>query len=108
MKFWSKTAIQTCTQLPDKSLAVVALRLAFGGAPGPYKWGVISETVCDLATVILYGDDWSPVDTCAPNSNRVPKKKIMSNEVPFGVGRELISDVPLAHLTLTVFLRRKS
>ena len=34
----SRTAIQTCTQLPEEDLAVVALRLTFGGAPGPYEW----------------------------------------------------------------------
>ena len=37
-----RTAIQTCTQLPDKNLAILALRLTFGGAPGPYKWGGIA------------------------------------------------------------------
>jgi hypothetical protein len=91
----AKTAIQTCTQLPDENLAVVALRLTFGGAPGPYEWGVISETVCDLATAILHEDEWSPANTCAPNSNLVPAKKIMSDKIPFGVGRELIVDVPV-------------
>ena len=83
----AKTAIQTCTQLPDKNLAVVALRLAFGGAPCPYEWGVILETMCDLETAILHEDDWSPAKTHAPNSNLVPNKKIMSDAVPFGVGR---------------------
>ena len=53
----SDTAIQTCTQLPDDDLAVVALRLTFGGAPGPYEWGVISETICDLSTAILQNND---------------------------------------------------
>ena len=31
------TAIQTCTQLPEEDLAIVALHLTFGGAPGPYE-----------------------------------------------------------------------
>ena len=53
----AKTAIQTGTQLPDKNLAVVALRPTFGGAPGPYEWGVILDTVCDLTTAILHEDD---------------------------------------------------
>jgi hypothetical protein len=91
----ARTAIQTCTQLPEENLAVVALRLTFGGAPGPYEWGVISETICDLATAILQDDDWNPSLTRAPNSNLVPKKKVMSDDVPFGIGRQLIVDVPV-------------
>ena len=34
----ARTAVQTCTQLPGKDLAVLFLRLTFGGAPGPYSW----------------------------------------------------------------------
>ena len=49
----AKTAIQTCTQFPGDELAIVDLRLTFGGAPGPYKLGVISETICNLAMAIL-------------------------------------------------------
>jgi hypothetical protein len=56
---WS-TAIQTCTQFPLLDLSFIALRLTFGGAPGPYEWGVISETVCDLANAIFLSDDWYP------------------------------------------------
>ena len=69
----AKTAIQTRTQLPDKTLAVVALRLTF------------VEIMRDLKTAILHEDDWSPAKTHATNSNIVLKKKIMSDEVPFGV-----------------------
>ena len=49
----AETAVQTCTQIPDKNLAVLFLRLTFGEAPGPYEWGVLSESVCDLAIAIL-------------------------------------------------------
>ena len=42
------TEIQTCTQLPEEELAIVALCLTFGGAPGPYEWGVLSESKCNL------------------------------------------------------------
>ena len=46
------TITQTCTQLPEENLAVIALSQTFGGALGPYEWGVISEAVCDLVTEI--------------------------------------------------------
>ena len=32
-------AVQTCTQLPQEDLAVMALRLTFGGSACPYEWG---------------------------------------------------------------------
>jgi hypothetical protein len=87
------TAIQTCTQLSEENLAIVALWLAFGGAPGPCEWGVILETICDFVTSILQDDNWNPALTHVPNSNLVPRKKIMSDDVPVGVGRQSIMDV---------------
>ena len=50
-------AIQTCTQLPSEGLALLMLRLTFGGAPCPSEWGSIAESICDLANAILLGDD---------------------------------------------------
>ena len=91
----ASTAIQTCTQLPDEGLAIVALRLTFGGAPGPYEWGVISETVCDLAMAILQDNNWDPMNLHAPNQELVPKRKILGEEIPFAEGKQLIVDVPV-------------
>ena len=53
------TTIQTLIQLPDKNLAIVSLGLTFGGAPGPYEWGVLSETICDLVMEILQDEQRS-------------------------------------------------
>ena len=36
----TKTVIQTCTQLPEGNLTVLAPRLTFGSAPSPYELGV--------------------------------------------------------------------
>jgi hypothetical protein len=91
----AETAIQTCTQLPDENLAIIALRLTFGGSPGPYEWGVISETICDLANEILQSDDWDPTKLYAPNSDLVPKKKTLDDDIPFEEGRDLIVDLPI-------------
>jgi hypothetical protein len=44
-------ALQMCTQLPDNNLAIIRLRLR--GAPCPFKWGVISEPICDLANELI-------------------------------------------------------
>jgi hypothetical protein len=55
-----KTCCQCCTQLPDKGLALMMLRFTFGGAPCPFKWGVISKPIYNLASTILLNDDWNP------------------------------------------------
>ena len=67
-----KTVIQNCTQLPNENLAIIALILTFGGAPGSYEWGVVSETICDLAMVILHDIKWEPDILYAPISRLVP------------------------------------
>ena len=91
----ARTAIQTCTQLPSEDLAVVALRLTFGGAPGPYEWGVISETICDLSVAMMQIDDWDPEKLVAPNSHLVPAAKSLEDDVPFAEGRELAVEIPV-------------
>jgi len=90
-----ETAIQTCTQLPDLELAIVALRLTFGGAPGSYEWGVISESICDLAIAILQHNDWDPSKLHSPSQNLIPERVVLDDSIPFGEGKELIVDIPV-------------
>ena len=47
-----ETAVQTITQLPEDNMAIISLQLTFGGLPCPFEWGVISESVCDLANAL--------------------------------------------------------
>jgi hypothetical protein len=51
------TAVQTYTQLPALCLALMMLRLSFGGAPRPLEWGEISESVCNFINAILQHND---------------------------------------------------
>ena len=88
-----ETAVQTITQLPDSDIVIISLRLTFGGAPGPFEWGVISESICDLANALLHDDSWDPSTLSAPSS--VPPKRLLSEDIPFGIGRELIVDLPV-------------
>eukprot|EP00956_Cyclotella_meneghiniana_P025476 scaffold53298_cov92-Cyclotella_meneghiniana.AAC.1 len=62
-----KTALQTCTHLPEAEIAILALRLTFGGSPCPAEWSAISELANDLTTAIMQHPDWDPnhVDRCA-------------------------------------------
>ena len=43
------TAIQSITQDPTLDIAMMTLHLTFGGSPNPNNFGLVSETICDLA-----------------------------------------------------------
>eukprot|EP00957_Ditylum_brightwellii_P107943 8233778-Ditylum_brightwellii.AAC.1 len=84
-----KVAVQTCTQLPDKDLAIMALQLTFGGTPGPYEWGVVSEAICDLANTILHGNAWLPDTLCSPIQHLVLPKRSAPQDVLMGMAEQL-------------------
>ena len=89
------TAIQTCTQLPEHELALIALRLTFGGAPCPNIWGCLAEPICDLSNAIMEHDDWDPLSLHAPNYKLVPSVKLIDDDTPFAEGKPLIVDPPV-------------
>jgi hypothetical protein len=91
---WS-TALQTCTQLPEEEIAIVALRLTFGGSACPTKWCSISEAATDLTNALLHHPDWDPSELFSPSSDLIPPRKYLPEDVPFGVGKELVVDVPV-------------
>jgi hypothetical protein len=92
----ASTAIQTCTQLPELCLALMMLRLTFGGAPCPSEFGAISETICNLINAILQHDDWDPLTLFAETAQaNVPPKETFKDDAPFGIGRDLIVDIPV-------------
>ncbi len=88
-----ETAAQTITQLPEEELAIISLRLTFGGAPCPYEWSVISESVCDLANALLHDDNWDPTNLSSPSG--VPPLSTLDDNAPFGIGRKQIVDIPI-------------
>ena len=90
-------AKQSVTQLPREELALMALRLTFGGAPCPFEWGVISETICDLATAIIRDDDWNPNEVHAPKQEEFPPPIFLPDDIPLAEGKELIVDVDVHH-----------
>jgi hypothetical protein len=88
-------AVQTCTQIPSEGLALLMLRLTFGGAPCPSEWGAIAESICDLANAILLNDEWNHVSLQSPAQYLVPNKIILDDNIPFGIGRDLVVDIPV-------------
>jgi hypothetical protein len=71
----------------------MTLRLTFGGAHCPFKWGVISKLICNLATAILLDENWDPDKLNAPNQNEFPEPHFFPDDTPFGKGKELIVNV---------------
>ena len=90
-----KTALQTCTHLPEAEIAILALRLTFGGSPCPAEWSAISELANDLTTAIMQHPDWDPSELFSPLVSQVPPRSDLPDDVPFGVGKELVVDVPV-------------
>jgi hypothetical protein len=88
-------ATQTCTQIPSEGLALMMLWLTFGGAPCPLEWGFIAESICNLANAILLSDDWDPLSLQSPNQHLVPDKIILDDDIPFGIGQDLIVEIPV-------------
>jgi hypothetical protein len=89
------TAVQTCTQLVEIGILLMMLRLSFGKKPCPSEWGIISETICNLANAILHNNNWDPDKLFAPNHHLVPAQMLLDNDTPFAKGAELIVDIPL-------------
>ena len=90
-----RTGVQSCMQLPEIGIALLALRLTFGGAPCPYEWSIISELVCDLATAILTNVDWESHELYSPDQEKIPSPAFLPDDIPFGEGKELIVDLQI-------------
>ena len=82
-------------QLPDKEIATIMLWLTFSGAPCPFVWSIISEMICDLANELLKCNDWNTKDLHASVQQDIPPRQLLTDDVPFATGRELIVDIPV-------------
>ena len=64
-------------------------------SPCPSEWGSIAESICNLANAFLLNDEWNPVSLQSPAQHLVPNKIILDNNIPFGIGRDLVVDIPV-------------
>jgi hypothetical protein len=87
--------IQSCACLPDDNIALLALRLMFGGAACPFEWGIISETICDLATEIAHDDRWNPWTLASPLQHLVPSPRFCADDIPFTDGKALAVNIDI-------------
>ena len=57
--------------------------------------GAASESITDLANAILHCDEWDPDELFAPSLLEIPPAAVLTDEMPFAEGKELIIDVPV-------------
>ncbi len=89
------TAMQTITQLPNEDLGMIMLSLTFGGTQRPFKWNILSESICNLANKILFNKNWNPLTNNAPSQHLVPAMALLDASIPFAGGAELIIEIPV-------------
>jgi hypothetical protein len=89
------TAMQTITQLPDNELGIIMLCLTFGGAPCPFKWNILSESIRHLANKIFFDENWDLLTDYAPSQHLVPAMELLIVSIPFAEGADLIVDIPV-------------
>lgn len=55
----------------------------FGGRPCPSEWGIISESVCDLANDIMRCPEWDPLTLHHPVAHLIPPPSNLPDSMPF-------------------------
>jgi hypothetical protein len=76
-------------------MAITMLRLTFGGAPCPFEWNIIFESIHGLANAILYNNSWNPHSDYAPCQHLVPPNDLIDEAVPFAEGTDQIVNIPV-------------
>jgi hypothetical protein len=88
-----KTTSKTVTQLPGIDLALMSLKLPFGGKSCHNNFCVISESVCDLIRAIKQNKGWDPIEQFEKKHHLVPQPRFLDNSFPFADGIKLIVDI---------------
>jgi hypothetical protein len=61
----------------------------------PFKWNILSESICDLANEILFDENWDQLTNYAPSQHLVPAMELLDASIPFAEGADLIVDIPV-------------
>jgi hypothetical protein len=89
-------AFQSCVTTKglsdDYPVALVSLRLTFGGKPCPSKFCEISEPVTDLANEIARTPEWDPCTMHSTHHELIGPPEFQPDEVPFSAARNMIVD----------------
>ncbi len=82
------TALKAATQFLEDNLVIITLQLTFGSAPCLFKWGVMLESICDLANKLLKCKEWDPIILHTLVQANIPTWEHLDDNVPFVMGRE--------------------
>jgi hypothetical protein len=78
-------------------LALVSLRMTFGGSPHPSEFSSLSECIADITNVLLQSEDWNPDDLASGYNTLLEKEpRLEPDTVPFASARELLTDLQLS------------
>ena len=86
------TAVKTITTLDG--IALMSLRLTFGGRPCPSEWCNASESAADLARALLQCSDWDPSELHGPQQKHLGRPKVEGDDVPFAPALDMIATLP--------------
>ena len=93
--FNCRTSIQACTKY--ESYILMQLRTTCGGFPNPNEWGLISEFIADLANAIINNSECNPEELHSSLQHKVPKDKLLYDDIPFTPALPMVMDHPLEH-----------
>ena len=88
-----KSAIQSITQVDE--FLQISLRATFGGTPNPYEWCTISESVTDLANLLINTKEWNPKKLHAPIQDKFPSDEYLPDDVPMATSLPTIVSPPV-------------
>jgi hypothetical protein len=78
-------------------LALISLRMTFGGSPHPSEFSALSECLADLTNALLQVNDWDPDTLFSEHNDFLDDKPRLENDtVPFAPARELLMDLQLS------------
>ena len=86
------TAVKTITTLDG--IALMSLRLTFGGRPCPSEWCNMSESAADLARALLQCSDLDPSELHSPQQKHLGRPKVEGDDVPFAPALDMIATLP--------------
>ena len=86
------TAVKTITTLDG--IALMSLRLTFGGRPCPSEWCNVSESAADLARALLQCSDWDPSELHGPQQKHLGRPKVEGDDEPFAPALDMFVTLP--------------
>ena len=87
-----ETAIQSITQVEE--YIHISLRATFGGTPCPYDWSTISESVTDLANLLMSLPDWDPLTIHSLLQHLIPPDSPLPEDISYANALPTIVNPP--------------